>query len=253
MTKAQALNFLRELLANGPLPSVEVQQRAEAAGFKWSMIRRAKHKLGIEAQRRSEGFGGDGQWVWALPTSPEPQPVHDVTDSSKSQDVQAARQDICDDQPQEAARTQDAQAAQELVVPSQAAQTEQLSSSPASAQVAQAPSEPPPASPPAASAQADQPPPQAEQPPAAPAQADQSPASTDQPPTPVAPPRRQRVIRVRARGEAPVGPDEISLEQWEVFGKKLENLKAYLKWRDSGGIHSSSVIESTTGEQHGQT
>jgi hypothetical protein len=67
MAIERAVIFLRELLAGGPLLSNNVRERAEAAGFAWSTIRRAKDQLGVLAVRESEGGTGAGRWLWSLP------------------------------------------------------------------------------------------------------------------------------------------------------------------------------------------
>jgi hypothetical protein len=88
MAKDQAINFLRDLLAGGPLPTNEVRARAEAAGFAWAMMRRVKNKLGVEAVRRSEGNVGDGEWLWSFPGS---QGTPAVSQDAPPQGAQAAQ------------------------------------------------------------------------------------------------------------------------------------------------------------------
>ena len=58
----RAIDFLRELLANGPVPSTEVQAAGETAGFSIKTLNRAKGKLGAASERK------DDQWYWTLPT-----------------------------------------------------------------------------------------------------------------------------------------------------------------------------------------
>jgi hypothetical protein len=89
MAIGQAVSFLRELLAGGPLPTNEVRARAEAAGFAWAMIRRAKDHLGIEAIRKSEGSAGAGRWLWSLPVSQSAKAEQQV-----AQGVQAAQTQV---------------------------------------------------------------------------------------------------------------------------------------------------------------
>jgi putative DNA primase/helicase len=64
----EAIEWLKELLAEGPLDAKEIRAQAEGAGLTWATVRRAKDRLGIRPERRSEGCGGEGKWLWALPT-----------------------------------------------------------------------------------------------------------------------------------------------------------------------------------------
>ena len=60
--KAEAAKALTDLLANGPIPAVEVYALAEAKGIKPRTLRRAADELGIIKRP-----GPDGRWIWALP------------------------------------------------------------------------------------------------------------------------------------------------------------------------------------------
>jgi len=62
-----AEDFLRDLMAKGPVPQASVKADAEGAGLTWATVRRAKDRIGIKAHRISVGSDGGGQWVWALP------------------------------------------------------------------------------------------------------------------------------------------------------------------------------------------
>lgn len=59
-----AVDFLRELLADGPVASNEVFDQGGQNGFSPKTLGRAKCRLGIRPRKSS--FGGG--WVWALPT-----------------------------------------------------------------------------------------------------------------------------------------------------------------------------------------
>jgi putative DNA primase/helicase len=72
--RGDAEEFLRELLASGPVPQKEVKDAAEGAGLAWATVRRAKERLGVEAIRETETeFGkGTGRWLWRLRCSSLP-------------------------------------------------------------------------------------------------------------------------------------------------------------------------------------
>lgn len=57
-----AEQFLRDLLADGPLPTKQVKADADGAGYAWATIRRAQKSLGITARKD----GMKGGWSWAL-------------------------------------------------------------------------------------------------------------------------------------------------------------------------------------------
>ena len=83
--RTEAEDFLRSLLADGPLPSEEVFKESKEAGISTSTLRRAKKNLSISAERENESGGerGSGKWVWKLPK---------VTVSGRDvQDVQRAQ------------------------------------------------------------------------------------------------------------------------------------------------------------------
>ncbi len=61
----EAVDFLRTVLGNGPLPHQEVKAQAKQAGLDFEAVQRAKGRLKVEARR--EGFGPGGRWVWRLP------------------------------------------------------------------------------------------------------------------------------------------------------------------------------------------
>jgi hypothetical protein len=69
--REDAEEFLRELLAGGPVPQKEVKAAAEGAGVAWRTVRRAKDRLGVDTVRETEGgFGsGSGRWLWSLKVS----------------------------------------------------------------------------------------------------------------------------------------------------------------------------------------
>ncbi|WP_186100313.1 AAA family ATPase [Burkholderia gladioli] len=60
--RTDAEYFLRDMLANGPLPAKRIFAEANNAGFSQITIKRAKKTLGVES--RKEGM--EGVWKWAL-------------------------------------------------------------------------------------------------------------------------------------------------------------------------------------------
>jgi putative DNA primase/helicase len=63
----EASSFIRELLAEEPVPATEVFDNAKAMGFSKATIRRAATELGIE--KHKIGFNKNAKWVWQLPVS----------------------------------------------------------------------------------------------------------------------------------------------------------------------------------------
>ncbi len=59
---ADAMEFLKELLAAGPVRTAEVMSQARGQGFSERTLRRAKKKLGVVANRKDES----GAWQWEL-------------------------------------------------------------------------------------------------------------------------------------------------------------------------------------------
>jgi putative DNA primase/helicase len=65
----EAVAFLRETLADGPVKAKTVQREASEAGMSESTLKRAKAVLGVQTLRQQQGFGGEnGYWVWELPS-----------------------------------------------------------------------------------------------------------------------------------------------------------------------------------------
>jgi putative DNA primase/helicase len=64
---ADAEEFFRNALADGPIAVKDLQAEAKQAGLSWATVRRAKDRLGVVAQRESHGRDGGGRWTWAMP------------------------------------------------------------------------------------------------------------------------------------------------------------------------------------------
>ena len=61
--KKRALEFLQEILANGPVNAKEAEEEAEANGISERTLRRARMTLGIKVAK--DGY--QGPWMWKLP------------------------------------------------------------------------------------------------------------------------------------------------------------------------------------------
>jgi hypothetical protein len=59
----EASDFLREVLADGPMKATDVQREARQAGISDKALRSARERLGIKPHKR----GYQGAWVWELP------------------------------------------------------------------------------------------------------------------------------------------------------------------------------------------
>lgn len=60
---ADAVAFLRDLLADGPMPSKAIRADGDGAGHTWRTLHRAADKLNVD--RRKDGMRGP--WIWRLP------------------------------------------------------------------------------------------------------------------------------------------------------------------------------------------
>jgi putative DNA primase/helicase len=67
----EAMRFLRDVLADGAVSSVNVFRQAKEAGISKPTLNRAKRALRIESKHRGEGGAtrGRGEWIWELPKS----------------------------------------------------------------------------------------------------------------------------------------------------------------------------------------
>jgi putative DNA primase/helicase len=57
-----AVDFLREILNDGPMDQTEVVRRGKEAGYSEKSLRTAREKLGVTPKK--EGFGAEGKWIW---------------------------------------------------------------------------------------------------------------------------------------------------------------------------------------------
>ena len=56
------VEFLEEMLREGPMDQAEVVRLGKEAGFRAKNLRTARENLGVKP--RKEGFGANGKWVW---------------------------------------------------------------------------------------------------------------------------------------------------------------------------------------------
>lgn len=69
-----AVEWLRDALDLGGMPSKEIKHQANQAGYSWATIRRAQADLGIKPKRIG-GAGANGEWVWELPEAMRSQQI----------------------------------------------------------------------------------------------------------------------------------------------------------------------------------
>jgi len=68
--RSEAVEFLNDVLADGPMPASDIIRDAEDAGIAEKTLRRAKKHLGVMAYREGEaGKRGAGRWLWKLPVA----------------------------------------------------------------------------------------------------------------------------------------------------------------------------------------
>jgi putative DNA primase/helicase len=87
---ADAVDFLRAELADGPKPAREVQRISAQAGHAGATLRRAKQDLRVQSVKAD---GPNGAWMWLLPTNKVLKPVEDAQDA---QGVQVGKDEHLD-------------------------------------------------------------------------------------------------------------------------------------------------------------
>jgi hypothetical protein len=74
---AEALDFLEQVLGDGPVSATDVLKEAQDIGIAKRTLDRAKDQLGVIARREGEsGKRGGGTWYWELPKDLECQAPH---------------------------------------------------------------------------------------------------------------------------------------------------------------------------------
>jgi len=74
---AEAVDFLRSILADGPMWARQVHGEAHEAGISERTLKRAKAALGVKSEHQG-GLGHEGHWQWTLPKSATPPNMVDV-------------------------------------------------------------------------------------------------------------------------------------------------------------------------------
>jgi hypothetical protein len=66
--RSEAIEFLKEVLGDGPVAASQLKEEAEDAGISGRTLARAKKVLGVMSYREGEtGERGKGHWLWKLP------------------------------------------------------------------------------------------------------------------------------------------------------------------------------------------
>jgi hypothetical protein len=73
--REEAMDFLKQALAQGPVDVTEINKQADALGISERTLKRARSDLGVRA-RRSGGLGSEGEWVLLLPWAPGDNVIH---------------------------------------------------------------------------------------------------------------------------------------------------------------------------------
>jgi hypothetical protein len=85
--RGEAVEFLNELLIDGPVPAAQVKEEAEDAGITDITLRRAKKSLGVLTYRENAAGEkrGSGRWMWKLPVAELVEGVQDDHGGPKEQ------------------------------------------------------------------------------------------------------------------------------------------------------------------------
>jgi RecA-family ATPase len=78
--RSEAVEFLNEILIDGPVAASQVKEEAEDAGISERTLARAKKAIGVMSYREGEtGERGKGQWLWKLPVVDLVDDIKDAT------------------------------------------------------------------------------------------------------------------------------------------------------------------------------
>lgn len=64
---SEAEAWLTSVLSAGPISAKAIMKRCSEEGQSFSTMKRAKRRMGVVAQRMSDGNIGEGEWAWAMP------------------------------------------------------------------------------------------------------------------------------------------------------------------------------------------
>ncbi|HEX7956344.1 MAG TPA: AAA family ATPase, partial [Pyrinomonadaceae bacterium] len=68
--QAEATDYLRQALSEGPRPSKDIKAEAHQVGLSEQMLRTARMRLGVRTRKEGGSFGSMGQrWVWYIPSA----------------------------------------------------------------------------------------------------------------------------------------------------------------------------------------
>jgi len=82
--RSEAVEFLNEVLVDGPVAASQVKEEAEDAGISERTLARAKKVVGVMSYREGEtGERGKGQWLWKLPVVDLVDDIKDATEPIK--------------------------------------------------------------------------------------------------------------------------------------------------------------------------
>src|SRR5829696_8187606 len=82
--RGEAVEFLNDVLVDGPVAASQVKEEAEDAGISERTLARAKKVVGVMSYREGEtGERGKGQWLWKLPVVDLVDDVKDATEPIK--------------------------------------------------------------------------------------------------------------------------------------------------------------------------
>src|SRR5690606_13869532 len=80
---AEAVDWLRLQLEDGPVPVVVLKRTAKEAGFVWQEMKKARKALGVESIRTNRS------WVWKLPRDPDA-PINTITHQAEARALMKA-------------------------------------------------------------------------------------------------------------------------------------------------------------------
>jgi hypothetical protein len=92
--RGEAVEFLNDVLADGPVPAAQVKEESEDAGITDITLRRAKKSLGVLAYRENAAGEkrGSGRWMWKLPMVELVEDVQGAHGRPKEQDERLERE-----------------------------------------------------------------------------------------------------------------------------------------------------------------